>query len=223
MMKILIRILSVVLAVTIPVTSFCLGANVVTRMPDGYQYEFKATDALKHINLEKNNDEMGEFISDFMIGKELEFQLGVGDEDRFQTMFTENEMIAAANARKYMNIVAVIGAISLVLMVTSFIILKKHKFDREIRKEFRRGTIIYMVLMIGYLVGFYVVNKIGYSFWDMLIYVPGENDLLPQIITDKLMKHLYFFVAIVSTIIMAIVGYVMYKITEPKRIFSRSH
>lgn len=223
MMKILIRILSVVLAVTIPVTSFCLGANVVTRMPDGYQYEFKATDALKHINLEKNNDEMGEFISDFMIGKELEFQLGVRDEDRFQTMFTENEMIAAANARKYMNIVAVIGAISLVLMVTSFIILKKHKFDREIRKEFRRGTIIYMVLMIGYLVGFYVVNKIGYSFWDMLIYVPGENDLLPQIITDKLMKHLYFFVAIVSTIIMAIVGYVMYKITEPKRIFSRSH
>lgn len=222
-MKILIKTLSVVLAVTIPVTSFCLGANIVTRMPDGYQYEFKATDALKHIDIDKNNDEMGEFISDFMIGKEAQFQLVVGDEDRFQPLFTESEMLAAANARKYMNVVAVVGIISLVLMVTSIIMLKKYEFNREIRKEVRVGAIIYMGWMIVYLVGFYVVNKMGYSFRDVLIYVPGENDLLPQIITDELMKHLYYFTAIVSTIIMAIVGYVMYKITEPKRIFSRSH
>lgn len=223
MMKILIKVLSVVLAITIPVTSFCLGANIVTRMPDGYQYEFKATNALKHIDINKNNDEMGEFISDFMIGKKAEFQLEVGDEDRFIPLFTKNEMLAAAKARKILNIVAAVGIITLALMVTSFTILKKNGLDRAIRKEFKIGVIIYIGWMTIYFGGFYIVTKTGYSLQNLLMYVPGENDLLPQIITEKLVNHLHLFTGVVSTIIMTIMGYVLYKMTEPKRIFSRSY
>lgn len=222
-MKILIKTLFIALAVAIPMTSFCLGANIVTRMPDVYQYEFKATDALKNFDLNKNDDEMGEFISDFMFGKQAKFQLLIEDEDRPQPVFTENEMAAVANARKYMNIVAALGLIACVLMVVSFIMLKKYEFNREIRKEFKLGTIIYACLIVSYLVGFYAAAKTGHSLLDMLEYVPDEDDLLPQIMTAGLQARLYYSTAVVSTIIMAILGYAMFKITEPKRIFSRSY
>ncbi|WP_312647772.1 DUF1461 domain-containing protein [Aminipila sp.] len=222
-MKILIKTLFIALAVTIPATSFCLGANIVTRMPDVYQYEFKATEALKNVELSKNDDEMGEFISDFMFGKQAQFQLLIEDEDKPQSIFTENEMSAMANARKYMNIVAALGFVACVLMVVSFIMLKKYEFNREIRKQYKLGAIIYVCLIVGYLVGFYVAAKTGHSLLDMLAYVPDEEDLLPQIMTEGLQVRLYYSTAVVSTIIMAIMGYAMFKITEPKKIFSRSY
>ncbi len=222
-MKILIKTLFIALAVTIPATSFCLGANIVTRMPDVYQYEFKATEALKNVDLNKNDDEMGEFISDFMFGKQAQFQLLIEDEDKPQSIFTENEMSAMANARKYMNIVAALGFVACVLMVVSFIMLKKYEFNREIRKQYKLGAIIYVCLIVGYLVGFYVAAKTGHSLLDMLAYVPDEEDLLPQIMTEGLQVRLYYSTAVVSTIIMAIMGYAMFKITEPKKIFSRSY
>lgn len=222
-MKILIKTLFIALAVTIPATSFCLGANIVTRMPDVYQYEFKATEALKNVDLNKNDDEMGEFISDFMFGKQAQFQLLIEDEDKPQSIFTENEMSAMANARKYMNIVAALGFVACVFMVVSFIMLKKYEFNREIRKQYKLGAIIYVCLIVGYLVGFYVAAKTGHSLLDMLAYVPDEEDLLPQIMTEGLQVRLYYSTAVVSTIIMAIMGYAMFKITEPKKIFSRSY
>ncbi|MHC1724122.1 MAG: hypothetical protein AB9836_13065 [Aminipila sp.] len=222
-MKILIKTFFIALAVTIPTTSFCLGANIVTRMPDVYQYEFKATDSLKNFDLNKNDDEMGEFISDYMFGKQAKFQLLIEDEDKPQPVFTNNEMSAVANGRKYMNIVAALGFVSFVLMVVSFIMLKKYEFDKEIRKEFKLGTIIYACLIVGYLIGFYMAAKTGHSLLDMLGYMPDEEDLLPQIITEGLQVRLYYSTAVVSTVIMAILGYAMFKITEPKRIFSRSY
>lgn len=222
-MRILIKTLFIALAVTVPITSFCLGANIVTRMPDVYQYEFKATDILKNFDFNKNDDEMGEFISDFMIGKEAKFQLLIEDEEKPQPVFTENEISAMGNARKYMNITAVFGFISLILMVISFIMLKKYEYDKEIRKQYKLGVIIFVCLIVGYLIGFYVAAKTGHSLLDMLGYVPDEEDILPQIMTEGLQKRLYYFTAIISTIIMAITGYTMFKITEPKRIFSRSY
>lgn len=222
-MRILIKTFSIALAVTIPITSFCLGANIVTRMPDVYQYEFKATDVLKNFDLNKNDDQMGEFISDFMTGKIAKLQIIKEDDDRPQSVFTKNEMSAAANARKYMNILTAIGIMALIFMVVSFIMLKKYEFDKEIRRQFKLGAIIYGCLIVSYVAGYFIAAKTGHSLGDLLGYIPHEDDLLPQIITDGLKRRLFYSTAVVSTIIMGILGYIIYKITEPKRIFSRNY
>lgn len=222
-MKILIRALSVALLVSIPLSAFCLGTNIVTRMPDVYQYEFKATDALKHFDLNKDNDEMGKFISDFMLGKEKEFQLMVGDEDRPQQAFNNNEIAAVERARMYINILAVIGVLAVLLVIAGLIVLKKYELDGEIRKDLKFGIMIYVALMAVYLVGFYVAVKTGHSVMDMLLYAPEEKDLLPGIVTEGLTKRIYLSAAGVSTIIMAILGYGVHKLTEPRRMFSRNY
>ncbi len=221
-MRILFRVLSIVLVVTIPVTAFSLGANIVTRMPDVYQYEFKATDALKHFDINKNNDEMGEFISRFMFGKEKEFQLLIGDEEKPHQVFSKNEMQAAKSARTIMNVVAFLGIFATIMMTISFVTLKRYEFKKEIRKKFKLSVVIYISFLLLYLIGFFVISKMGYSMADMLKYAPNENDLLPEIITEGLQKRLYFSIAAVSTVIMSILGYAIYKLTAPKRIFSRN-
>lgn len=222
-MRILFKVISVALVVTIPITSFCVGANIVTRMPDVYQYEFKATDAQKHFDVNKSNDEMGEFISDFMIGKQKKFQIITGDEDRPQVAFNENEMNVVANARKYMNIIAGIGILAAIIMIASFIILKKYEFDKLLRKQFKLSTFIYAIVLIVYLAVFFVCVKMEYNLGNILNYTANENDLLPNIISESLQKRLYLSTVVVSTIIIAIIGYITYKITEPKRMFSRNY
>jgi hypothetical protein len=78
-------------------------------------------------------------------------------------------------------------------------------------------------LIAVYLIGFFVAAKTGHSLSDMIGYVPDEKDVLPQIITEGLRTRLFLSAPVVSTIMMAIMGYVMFKITEPRRIFSRNY
>lgn len=217
------RVLSVALTVTIPLMAFGLGANIVTRMPDVYQYQFKATDSLKHVDLDKNDDEMGEFISDFMLGKVKEFQVATSDDDRPQQVFTQEEVQAAAQARKDMNVTAVIGLIALVVMVTAFVMMKRYEMEKEIRLRFKWGATIYALLLLAYLGGFFAAAKMGHTLPDMLGYMPQEEDVLTQIITPELSRGLLLSTAVVSTVIMGILWYITHKITEPKKIFSRSY
>ncbi|MGN0710242.1 MAG: hypothetical protein ACI4LO_00670 [Anaerovoracaceae bacterium] len=222
-MKILLKTFAIMLAVTIPLTSICLSINIAVRMPDVYQYEFKATNALKNLELGKGNDEMSEFISDFMMGKEKEFQIWKGDEDRPSAAFSEEETAAALRARMIANIVAVVGVLSIAGMTAAFVTLWKNELNGEIRKQFKKGVAIYAAVMIIYFVAFAVTSRMGYSFGDILGYAPSEEDLLPQIITASLINRICFVIAAISGVIMAIMGYFVFKVTEPKKIFSREY
>lgn len=222
-MRIFIRILSAALVVTIPITVFCVGINIVTRMPDVYQYEFKATDSLKYLDVDENNDEMGKFISNFMIGKEKNFQLYVGEDDKQQPLFEESQMQAVAYGRRLLNITVVLGAVSLALMVAAFILMKKYELEKELRGRFRLSLLVYCVMVLVYAGVFWVSSKNGYSLWDALGYVPGEEDVLIQLITDQLLNRLCYLIPVVSTVVMLITGYILHKITEPKKIFSRNY
>lgn len=222
-MKILLKTFAIMLAVTIPLTSICLSINIAVRMPDVYQYEFKATNALKNLDLDKDNDEMSEFISDFMMGKEKEFQIWKGDEDRPSAAFSEEETAAAQKARMIANIVAVVGVLSVAGMIAAFVTLWKNEFNGEIRKQFKKGVAIYAAFMIIYFVVFALTSRMGYSLGNILGYTPGEEDLLSQLITDDLISRICFVIAGISGVIMAIMGYFVFKITEPKKIFSREY
>lgn len=222
-MRVLFKTLAVLFVITVPVTAICASANVVMRMPDVYQYEFKSTNALNSFGLEKSDDEMGEFISDFMMGKEKEFQIWVGDEEKPQAVFNEGEVAAASRARLITNVIAVFGAVSAVGMAASFIVLKRNDFNREIRIQFKKSTAVYAVMVIIYLAGLFVMYNMGYTFSDILGYVPAEGDLAPQIITAGLMRKVYIMIAAISALLMGLIGYFVFKVTEPKKIFSREY
>lgn len=223
-MKILLRILSILLVVALPIVTICLGINVAARMPDVYQYEFKATEVLGDVNINKNDDEMGEFISHFMVGKTSQFQLYTEDDDKPDPIFSKEETTAADQLRHQLNILAIIGIIFFIPMVTAFAVFKRKELDQEIRKYYNRGLLLYGILLVIGIIGNIILTTTHFTIWQLTDYVLKEDtaDILPKLITDDLVRKIEIASVCVSAVLMGIIGYIMNKITAPKRIFSRN-
>jgi hypothetical protein len=223
-MRIITRILSIVLIVTIPTVALCIGINAAARLPDVYQYQFKSTDTLDSMGLELTNDEMGGFISGFMVGRADTFQLWTGDEEKPQAVFTEEELAAMAQIRHYINMVAIIGIALIILLISSFVMLKRKEMNRDLRKYYCRSLAAYIILLAIFVTIKIVVLSGNFTIWDLTDYVfeEGTTEILPQLITASLVKSIGRVALVISAILMAVIGYTTYKITAPKRIFSRS-
>ncbi|MBN7773709.1 DUF1461 domain-containing protein [Clostridium aminobutyricum] len=223
-MKIFLRILSILLVVAIPIVTICLGINVATRMPDVYQYEFKSTDILDSMNIDLTDDEMGEFISHFMMGRTSQFQLWTEDDDKPDPVFSNDEMAAASQLRHDLNVLTIVSMILIIPMLIAFILLRRKELNQEIRKYYCRGLLLYVILLIVAVISITLLSSAEFTIWHLTDYVVKEEttDLLPQLITEGLVRKIELASLCISGVFMGIIGYVIYKITAPKRIFSRN-
>lgn len=220
-MKRVNRILLILFIIMLPITVVSLGANITARMPDVYQFDFKATNGLSGLYLEKSDDEMGEFISDFMFGKVEAFQLEVGDDDEKELVFTAEESTAVAKARTYLNVLMVVGLVAMVIAVAAVIMAKRYGLDKELRGYFKKSVSVYAVITVAYVVVFFVILNMGHSPGEIVGYVPMEDEVLPLIFTKGLLTKICLTSAVVGSVLYGLIGYLIYKLTEPKKIFSR--
>lgn len=216
------RTLLILFMIMLPITVVSLGANITARMPDVYQHEFKSTNGLTGLGLGKDSDEMGQFISDFMFGKSESFQIDVGDE-KHEFVFKERELKAVSTARRYLNVTAVFGVVAAVITIAAIFVAKKNEEDKELRSYFKKSISFYILFTIIYVGMFFALFPMGRSPGEIFGYIPLEEDLLPLIFTKELLKKMCISSVVVCTVIYSLVGYVVYKLTEPKKIFSRTY
>ena len=216
------RTLLVLFVIMLPITVVSLGANLTARMPDVYQHDFKSTNGLSGLGLGMDDDEMGQFISDYMFGKTQEFQIDRGEE-KSDFVFEEKEMEAVRTARTYLNVLAVIGVVAAVFTIVAVFVAKKNDGDKELRSYFKKGVTFYVLITCIYVGAFFAVLWMGHSPGEIVGYIPMEEDVLPLIFTKELLTKVCLTTVVVSTVIYALLGYLLYKLTEPKKIFSRTY
>lgn len=219
-MKWIFKILAVGLAVGLPLLSLSLSMNIVLRMPDVYEYNFKATENLADIGIEKSDEEMGRRISDFMLMKRD--SLSDTEEDG-QFKLSEPETEKLLRWRGVVNGTAVMALLSVVISVAAIVFFKKKELDEELRRQLKKGIYLYLYFGLLYCGIYIVLSKAGYPVHQLLTgSIPSET-VLKQLMGPALVRVLYFAVAIVATVIMGILAYIVKSITKPKRIFSRTY
>lgn len=219
-MKWIFKILAVGLAVGLPLLSLSLSMNIVLRMPDVYEYNFKATENLADIGIEKSDEEMGRRISDFMLMKRD--SLSDTEEDG-QFKLSEPETEKLLRWRGVVNGTAVMALLSVVISVAAIVFFKKKELDEELRRQLKKGIYLYLYFGLLYCGIYIVLSKAGYPVHELLTgSIPSET-VLKQLMGPALVRVLYFAVAIVATVIMGILAYIVKSITKPKRIFSRTY
>jgi len=154
-MRIFYRVLVIMIAVCIPLVSIFGALNLVYRIPDIYVYEFNSKQIAAEVDLEITDDELGTFFSDYMKGKEENFDLFAEYRDREQAVFGTGEQINMANARTILNDSLYIlgGAALLVLVSYAICIAKKRK--QELRVAFKGGIVVFAVVQVGLYAAFF--------------------------------------------------------------------
>lgn len=218
-MKIFYRILFGMIAICIPIVSIFSACNIVFRLPDLYVYEFNSNEISNEIDLSIPDDELGQFFSDFMIGKEADFDLFTEYRDREQAVFGADEQINMENARKLLNdTLYIIGSAALLIIVSYWIlILKKKKY--ELRLAFKGGIAVFTAMQVLFYAAFYFENTRTFFYRLIFINPFGADDVLPLMLTGRFVSLSMLANSVVAMILMVIFASVTWRLTKPRRMF----
>ena len=222
-MKRFIKAWNVLIVILVPVVAICLSANIVTRMPDVYQYTFKSTEQLEAASLKVDSDELGDMISAFMIGKSVDFKVSQGNNADESADFLKEDMRILKNLRFWLNLLLVLGIAGLVVLISVFVVSKDVEegeiVNRAIKRAIVSSAITFLMMFICW-----VINLLsGFAVWKNLLIYMGGSENLKMVITLSLLKYLYVAWGVVTGVLAVIVLYAASKFTEPKRMFSRGN
>ncbi len=218
-MRVLIKIISVVIALSIPVVVILGAANAVLRLPDLYVYEFNSAEIASEIDLDITDDELGHFFSDFMKGKNDKFDLFTEYRDREQSVFGHIEQLNMENARKILNYTIYVLAGAVLLLIVSYWIMlaKRRKF--ELRNAFKGGIMVFAVLQILQYALFYSDNARSFFYGLIFINPYGADDVLPLILTEHFAWLCITANTIAAAVILLIFASITWRLTKPRRMF----
>ncbi len=218
-MNIFYRILFCVIAVCVPVVTILSGFNIVFRMPDLYVYEFNKNQTTKEVELGITNDELGEFFSDYMMGKEKELNLLVEYRDRERPVFGAVEKLNMENARELLNnsLFVLGGALILGVAGCGVFLAKKKKY--ELRGAFKAGILVQTLALIACSFALYFDQPRSFLYHKICTSAFGADDVLPLMLTKEYAQLSVAAASAVSIVLLVILVSVVWRLTKPRRMF----
>jgi len=218
-MKVFLRIVSIILAICVPVVAILGASNLIFRLPDLYTYEFRSKQVVKEINLGITDDELGDFFSNYMIGKNEEFDLIAEYRNRDQAVFGPVEQLNMENARNLLDYTGYVFGVSVLLLIAGYWILLNQNRKSFLRATFKGGVAVFVTLQILIFALFFNDNT-RLVFYDLIFPNPyGAEDALPLILTEDFAKLCIYANSIISIIIMLIFLSITWSLTKPRRMF----
>jgi hypothetical protein len=191
-------------------------------MPDLYQYELKSTEALNNLSVEKNEDEMGQFFSDYMLGETQKFQIEYQFGDNTDNLFTSDEQKTMEKFKSSSNLILFAGLIAMFFSLVSYFLIYKQNLKSVLRRAFLKAVILFaafissitLATILSPLIKIYYALLFDYEIKTFLV--------LPKLLPESFFIHSALTTVAISIIIMLILWYFTWKITKPRRIFGAS-
>jgi len=218
-MSIFYRILFGIIAISIPAVCISGAFNIVYRMPDLYAYEFNKYQITDEIDLDIRDDELGQFFSDFMTGKQDEFNLFAEYRDREQSVFGTVEKTNMENARRLLNDTLYIlgGAAALAVIGIAICLIKMKKY--ELRIAFKVGIAVFTGVITTLFILLNIEQTKEFLYRKVFTHQFGADDVLPLILTEHFSKSSLIAVSVVGLILLVIFASIVWRLTKPRRMF----
>ena len=218
-MKALVRILFAALILCIPVISVLAAENLVSRAPDLYTYEFTSSQVLHENNLSVNEKELGDFFSDYMMGKEKQFTYIADHNEREQGLFNNNEIIIMEKGRNLLNMLTYVLAAAILISIVALSVMIHFGLREKVRWAYRWSWVLYAAMWLGSAM---VIAMPSLNNW-MSKWISeeslGVDSFLLKLITPEFVKYWLLADIGISLLFMVLIGSVIWKVSKSKRIF----
>ncbi len=213
------RIIVVLLTLIIPFVTIALAANIMTRLPDIYAFEFTRSQVTEAAELTAKPADIAALFSAYLNGKTDEFQLVAEYQGREQQVFTMKDQIGMHNVQKMINGLLLSAIISLLVgVLLIYIALKRYE------KELVRTAYKYSVALYGlFWIGLFIASASGTitQIMQTLIFISGfdVDSLLGMLLSGSFFSVWFTFTFIGSAVILFILGNIIWKYTKERRMF----
>ena len=215
------KILAWLLIISIPLMIICLTANLVMRLSDTYQYNLRATQSVSQTGRMISEEKLIDLFGDFMMGETDDFVLMEDVEYQPENVFNDKDQKVMTNLRDALDIILVVGLISFFVTALVYFFLIRWRKKEIHLQNYKRSIWSFVILtIINSMIK--LVPALRDATWGRVFGTdfPKRNVLI-QILEKSFALHVTIFDIIISTVLMAILGYVTWQVAGRKKIFKR--
>ena len=214
------KILAILLAIFIPLTSLLLAANIVFRVPDLYNFEINRTSALEEAEISVDEDgAIGELISSYMFHKTDTFQILHEFHGGKVGLFTDNDKQAIEKYRAFMDKTFILLVIIFVISIGGFIFMCATKWIRRLRKAYNVAFLFYIAILLGSIAVFLNTEAFASLVNKILGVTLGGNDVLIMIFPPSLVTVSGLAIIAISLLVMLVGNSIVRYLTKDYRMF----
>ena len=211
---------SIVAVFTIAIFLITVSQNLVVRSAEVYSFYFNDSGAVSKLYTDLSTNEVADGIAGFMNSwRPSEFQIYEDTGYDMQGIFTEEEGANMMQVKKWIDISAILCAVSLILTIAIYWHLIKSEDKAMLRRSFRIAMGISLVAAAGEV--FALLSHQGREWianFIKLIPLPEDSPLL-IVLGPEFLSMATGFLVLITVIVFIVCAYLNYRLTKPPRIF----
>lgn len=213
------KFLASVLVVTIPLMIFCLSANVLMRIGDVYEYNLDSSEIMDHTSLRTSKGEVVNALTEFMQHRTDKLSLVENVEYEPEQLFSDLDQQAMANARTLLDIMLVIGLLTLIITAVCYFLLIRWHVRDVFMKRFKLAAVVLLVMEA---VNFIVVTaeplrRLVYGHFIQMDFPDGDN--LVILLSEDLPKQIAIFEVLFAGVALLIMAYFTWSVAGKRKMF----
>lgn len=215
-----LKVVGMLLMVTISLSAITAAYNVALRMPDLYGYELNRIQFAKEARLDKKDDELGDFFSQYMLGKEEKLEFIAEYQGREQNIFHLREQLAMERLRRLVDLALYAFFGLFALTVLGYIFMFSYGKKEELRTAFK-GSVIFFLIFSALSAAIMFIPSTRELAVNLIFSQPFlEEELLSKVFTFSFAKKLAIGVTAISTVILLVGGSLTWRWTRVRRMFA---
>lgn len=214
------KIMIVVLGIASAIASIFGAINIIYRIPDFFRFEFDRLEVSRSLDIEISDENLGGFFSEYMLHGLDDFSLVTEYQGIKRELFNDIEAGMMSNFRTLLDVLLVVCIVALIIIVALIVILQFNKMSKQLRLSLNIGLIVYIVVMAGLAIYFNVYAGDAALVSAFAGAQFSHGDLLQQMFDERFTLEATIAVCVISFIILMIIRYTVWKLTEQKGIFS---
>jgi hypothetical protein len=195
------------------------GANLVTRYPDLYSFEFTNTDVFKEIDLVYDEEELADIFSNYLFGKTDNFQIVAEYQGREVEVFSNQEQIGMQNLKTLLNYIFIIALMALLISILIVLYMIKKGWKIFVRRAYNYSlglfAIFWLAIWIAYFMGWF--SKLISNY--IIIGINDSETVLGMLINSGFKRDWLFFTMIAASVFIIIARMIIWKYTKERRMF----
>lgn len=218
-MKLINRILAGLLIIIIPFAAIAVSTNILTRLPDIYAYEFTKSRVTEEIDLTAKPTELANLFSSYLMGKTKELQLVSEYQGREQQVFTMRDQIGMYNIKEKLDRMLIASVLAFFMGCFLVYWLKRKGEKERVRTASKYGFAFYLLFWMWTL----IAQTIGFfgGTLQRLIFGSGfdSESVLGMLLSNGFFQTFMLFNFISASVILFVIGKLIWKFTEERRMF----
>ena len=183
--SVLLKVMAVLLAVMIPITTFGIASNIIFRTPDVYSFEFEKSGAVKQLGIDSTARELGVQVSNFMLHKQNDVKYEIEYNNTSASAFSKIEIAQLKEIRISIDRILVMTIITLALSVAFFVFILRYEEYKYLKYAFR-GSIVVFLLIVAFIMIFISSAGVHDKIFEMILDASqNAKSMLPLIFGDS--------------------------------------